>query len=466
MLCTKSFIDSSQWLMTNIDNITPSQPGPYFRSTAASSQGKHAENHGHHSSSIGGSSKKYSLPLQRRSLAVSDVSNAAAAAQTGLVSAEDQQNDSEYLCEVSVGTPPQNLMLDFDSGSSDLWFFSTEVDSSTLKTLRNAKHNIFDPSKSTSFKASTGSKWSISYGDGSTASGNVGIDTLHIGGISVENQAIELATTASSSFTSGAGDGLLGLAMPSINTVTPTPVATPVENMITQKDIPASAELFTAYLSSYRDANDPDKGQSFYTFGYIDQPTLQAANVTEPYYTPLVNQDTRGFWEFSSTTATVNGKTIQRENQQSGGNSAIADTGTTLALVDDTLCKAIYAAIPGAKYDDQQQGWTLPSNTTEANLPVVQFAVGEKLFTIEKEDLLFAEIESGTTYGGIQSRGTQTFDIFGDSFLKSVYAVSLECKPGFFRFVADSILYRFLIWEINALELFNGLWRRRILLRM
>jgi hypothetical protein len=273
-----------------------------------------------------------------------------------------------------------------------------------LTTLQNAKHNIFDPSKSTSFKTSTGSTWSISYGDGSSASGNVGTDILHVGGINVENQAIELATKASSAFTSGASDGLLGLAMPSINTVSPTPVATPVENMITQKDIPANAGLFTAYLSSIRDTNDPDKGQSFYTFGYIDQPTLQAAGVTTPYYTPLVNQTTRGFWEFASTTATVNGTTIQRENQQTGGNSAIADTGTTLALVDDTLCKAIYAAIPGAKYDNTQQGWTLPSNTTEANLPVVQLAVGDQLFTIQKEDLLFAEAESGTTYGGIQSR--------------------------------------------------------------
>ena len=47
----------------------------------------------------------------------------------------------------------------------------------------------------------------------------------------------------------------------------PTPVATPVENMITQKDIPSTAELFTANLGSWRDADDPDEGQSFYTFG-------------------------------------------------------------------------------------------------------------------------------------------------------------------------------------------------------
>jgi hypothetical protein len=117
----------------------------------------------------------------------------------------------------------------------------------------------------------------------------------------------------------------------------------------------------------------------------------------------------------------VNGKTISQT-----GNTAIADTGTTLALVADATCKAIYDAIPGSTYDSTQQGYLFPSSTTADQLPVVTFAVGSNQFTVQKEDLSFADAGNGMVYGGIQSRGTMTFDILGDTFLKSIYAVSFH----------------------------------------
>jgi hypothetical protein len=244
----------------------------------------------------------------------------------------------------------------------------------------------------------------------------VGTDTVSIGGVVIKNQAIELAKTMSTAFTQDSGDGLLGLAWPSINTVTPTSVPTPVANMITQGDIPSDTQLFTAKLGSWRDADEADKGESFYTFGYIDDATVTASG-QEIAYTPVDNSN--GFWQFGSTSATVNGTTVDRS-----GNTAIADTGTTLALVDDATCKAIYDAIPGATYDDSSQGYIFPTNTTEDQLPVVTFAVGDTQFTVQKEDLGFANAKAGYVYGGIQSRGDMTFDILGDTFLKSIYAVS------------------------------------------
>jgi len=52
------------------------------------------------------------------------------------------------------------------------------------------------------------------------------------------------------------------LAFSSINTVSPTPQKTPVDNIAAQKG--AGEQVFTAYLGSWRDTNEADKGQVTY----------------------------------------------------------------------------------------------------------------------------------------------------------------------------------------------------------
>lgn len=139
----------------------------------------------------------------------------------------------EYVVPVKIGTPGVTLNLDFDTGSSDLWVWSSEL----AHASRYSGHTIYNPSKSSTAKKVSGS-WNISYGDGSSASGNVYTDTVTIGDVSVPAQAVELAEKLSSSFLQdGGNDGLLGLAWPQINTVSPKGVATPVENMISKKVI-------------------------------------------------------------------------------------------------------------------------------------------------------------------------------------------------------------------------------------
>lgn len=95
---------------------------------------------------------------------------AAAAANDGTVTTTPEQYDSEYLTPVSVGG--QTLNLDFDTGSSDLWVFSTE-----LPAASQSGHSVYNPATSTTKKLLSGYTWSISYGDGSGASGNVYTDT-------------------------------------------------------------------------------------------------------------------------------------------------------------------------------------------------------------------------------------------------------------------------------------------------
>jgi len=364
-------------------NIQPTVEGPYAMQA-------HVEQKGKFGKRVGGKAHVTGHKL---------VKIDAATGESGQVPSQDVEQNSEYLTAVSIGTPAQTLNLDFDTGSADLWVFSTELP----KSDQTSSHTIFNASKSSTWKATSGSTWKISYGDGSSASGDVGTDNVKIGDITVENQAVELAKVLSSEFASGAGDGLLGLAFGSINTVTPTPVQTPVENMISQQDISKSQELFTAFLSG-------TSGSSWYTFGEIDTTATGGADIT---YTPV--DKSQGFWMFDSTTANVNGKAVTRS-----GNTAIADTGTTLCLVGDDVCSAFYGAISGAKQSSQQQGWVYPSGAT---LPTLELAVGGKSYTVNPEDIAFQDLGDGTIFGGVQSRGDMTFDIFGDVFLRSIYAI-------------------------------------------
>lgn len=102
--------------------------------------------------------------------------------------------------------------------------------------------------------------------------------------------------------------------------------------------------------------------------GYID--TSVTSNPIA--YTPIDNS--QGFWQAPSASWTLNGTTNAR-----AGNTAILDTGTTLALVDDAVVSAIYGAIDGATYDDQQGGWKYPVG---AAVPTVAFAIGDELYTV------------------------------------------------------------------------------------
>ena len=80
-------------------------------------------------------------------------------------------------------------------------------------------HSIYDPKKSGGAVDGVGQTWSITYGDGSSAKGNVFFDTVSVGGAIAQNQAVEVATNVSKQFLQDFNnDGLLGLGFDSGNT--------------------------------------------------------------------------------------------------------------------------------------------------------------------------------------------------------------------------------------------------------
>ena len=78
--------------------------------------------------------------------------------------AEDVESNALYLAEVSIGTPPQKMDLDFDTGSADLWVWSSKLPERTQQATSSdgQKHNIFNPSESSTYQQ-TNSTWQIQY---------------------------------------------------------------------------------------------------------------------------------------------------------------------------------------------------------------------------------------------------------------------------------------------------------------
>ncbi|KAF2396574.1 penicillopepsin [Trichodelitschia bisporula] len=312
---------------------------------------------------------------------------------TGQVPAVPEPNDAEFLSPVVIGG--QTLVLDFDTGSSDLWVFSTALSQRTI-----GGHAAFDPSKSTSFKAMTGASWQISYGDGSGAAGVVGMDVVNIGGATATRQAVELATAVSQSFVKDANnDGLVGLAFSQLNTVKPTKQTTFFDSIMPQLALP----VFSVDLR-----ND---STGSYLFGAIDQSKFSGTLTNIP-----VNSAS-GFWQVTSPAIQIGNQRVATPN----ASPAIADTGTSLLLVDPQVATAYYKQVPGATNDATVGGFTYPCTST---LPDFGVALGNNYMAmIPGSEITFAQVDTGTCFGGVQSNGGAGLQIYGDVMFKTQYVV-------------------------------------------
>ena len=157
--------------------------------------------------------------------------------------------------KISIGTPGQMFLMDFDTGSSDLWVPSSRCKSSCGKSSIEIFYSIsfrryldefnkYSSSNSSSY-ISNGKHFSITYGDETSASGFFSIDTVNVSGIVVRNQTFAECTSLIG-MSSDAFDGTLGLAYPQIATGGEKPL---FYNMWSQGLI--AQPIFTFYLNPF-----------------------------------------------------------------------------------------------------------------------------------------------------------------------------------------------------------------------
>ncbi|KAM0420287.1 hypothetical protein ACHAPT_011948 [Fusarium lateritium] len=304
-----------------------------------------------------------------------------------------EEGDVEWLTPIQIGTPGQVLNLDLDTGSADLWVFSNGTQGASQRTNYN-------PGKSRTSKKLAGATFSIRYADGSSSSGDVYIDKVSAGRLSVANQAVETARRVSSSFNFDPNlDGLMGLSFNSLNTVRPNPQKTFFDNAIPQLTSP----LFTANLKRQRPGT--------YNFGYIDNTTYTG----KIGYAPI--DSSQGFWQFTASGYAVGSTTISGSPI-----TGIADTGTTLLLLPDRINRAYYGRVPGSRFDASLQFYTFPCR---AQLPSFSFAVGGVTITIPGSYLNYSPVtrDGSTCAGSLQPSDNIGINIFGDIAIKAAFVV-------------------------------------------
>ncbi|KAF7846380.1 hypothetical protein BT93_L4481 [Corymbia citriodora subsp. variegata] len=289
--------------------------------------------------------------------------------------------------------------MDFDTGSSDFWVFSTLLPSS-----ESAGHTLYNASASKHSSLESGETWSINYGDGSGASGVIYSDRVVLAGVTATSQAVEAATSVSSAFTSDTqNDGLVGLAFDGLNTASPSKVPTFFQTV--QKS------LFEPVFASALRHN----AAGTYDFGWID-PSKYTGKIT---YTPVSNSS--GYWEI-----TANGYAVGSGATVSESLTSIVDTGTTLIYMPDDLLNAYYSQVNGSSDSSDAGGWIFPCDAT---LPDISFEIGSKEFTVPGSYINYSPYTDDTCYGGMQSSDGFPFNVLGDVFIKSQYIVWAPTVP-------------------------------------
>jgi len=299
--------------------------------------------------------------------------------------------DAEYYGPITIGTPGQDFIVIFDTGSSNLWVPSKNCSSDNTACQT---HNQYDSSSSSTYVAN-GTDFAINYVSGSL-SGYLSQDTVTIGGIAVPSQTFaEAVEEPGTTYVNVPFDGILGMGYSSIATDHSVPL---FNNMFTQGLV--AQNMFSFYLNG----NQTSGLGGELILGGTD-PTYYTGNI------PYVNVSKQGYWQFLMDKLVVSG---DNTTFCSGGCQVIADTGTSNIIGPTAEVKEINSLI-GANSGGQV-------NCSETVFPTITLTINGVDFPLEGSDYI---VPQGThCYTGFSGADEGGIDwILGDVFLAAYYSV-------------------------------------------
>ncbi|XP_053319647.1 cathepsin E-like [Spea bombifrons] len=308
--------------------------------------------------------------------------------------------NAQYYGEISVGTPPQNFTVVFDTGSSNFWVPSSYCISEACQV-----HGRFKSYESLSYEHG-GKPFSIHYGTGQLV-GITGKDTLQISNMSIIGQDFgQSVMEPGRTFVLAQFDGVLGLGYPSLAVAG----AIPVFDQILQQKL-VEKPLFSFHLN--RDLNSNYGGQLI--LGGIDK-SLYKGPI---HWVPITE---KGYWQIRLENVKVQGKPIFCQK----GCEAIIDSGTSLITGPSSNIKQLQEILGATS---TLFGEYIIDCSLASTLPSVTFTIGHRDYTLTSDQYVIKETsnKSHLCLTGFQaidiSTKTGPLWILGDIFMSKFYSV-------------------------------------------
>ncbi|KAM0323263.1 hypothetical protein ACHAQA_008854 [Verticillium albo-atrum] len=338
----------------------------------------------------------------------------------GTVNVVLSNQDFFYTVDITMGTPPQNMVVQLDTGSSDLWVLASSWCEANTSRDDDPCGDIgsYSANSSSTYKY-LNSDLQLEYVDKSKTSGDFAKDDLTIGGASVLDMQFGIGyNNAPTSFVGG----ILGISYAKGESTVVSGLSTPYPNFPAAlvRDGLIQSQAYSLWLHSAVS----DEGNIL--FGGIDTERFEGTLKTIPV---LPTEGIYSEFQIALDSVTSDGSILG----QDGELVALLDSGTTYTYLPDDMVDELYE-IYSVTYDKNTSNAYVECSLQSQDSPVV-FSFSGANITLSMAELVldaqtYAEGGSMTGQQGIcvfgilpESSMSLTSPILGSTFLRSAYVV-------------------------------------------